>query len=170
MTKFPKDLDRDPDDLPADLSNTIPAPHYSQLKGRPDRSGTVLVVDDERVVRVAIRHVLEKYGYTVLEASNASDALQLVRDQIVPIDLIVTDIVMPGTTGVDLVKELLASTSEIPVIYISGYVAGSEMGLGGGKGDQWLLAKPVYPATLMAAVQGAMAYGTSHISDFHSGL
>lgn len=169
MSKFPKRIDEAPADLPMDVT-AIPAPHYSTLVGGATRTGTVLVVDDERVVRVAIRHVLQKYGYTVLEASNADDALQLVHDHIVPIDLIVTDIMMPGTTGVELVKILLSSASEIPVIYISGYAAGSELSAATGRGDQWLLAKPVYPATLMAAVQGALTYGTNPVSDFHPGL
>jgi len=100
----------------------------------------------------------------VLDAASADDALQLVRDQMVTIDLIVTDIVMPGMTGVELVK-LVMQDVEIPVIYISGYVSSSDLRDEGVSADHWLLAKPVYPATLMAAVQGALAYGTSTIGD-----
>ena len=64
---------------------------------------------------------LESLGYKVLEAENAGEALQIFREQPGEIDLIVTDIIMPGMRGDDLVKEIRRERPDVAVIFISGY-------------------------------------------------
>jgi CheY-like chemotaxis protein len=89
-----------------------------------ERRGTdpvVLLVENEPAVRALAAGVLRRRGLTVLEAPNAKAALQLAEEH-QRIDLMLTDIVMPGTTGRDLAQRLRASRPAMKVIYMSGYL------------------------------------------------
>jgi two-component system, cell cycle sensor histidine kinase and response regulator CckA len=89
---------------------------------RPARgSETILVVEDEAALREIIRRVLEKQGYTVLEASTADAALKLARDRAGPIHLLLADVVLPGGSGRLLADELLAHRADLKVLFMSGY-------------------------------------------------
>jgi CheY-like chemotaxis protein len=123
----------------------------------PARTETILIVDDERVIRVVVRNILQKHGYTVLEAANGTEAMALLESGDQAVDLVVTDMVMPGMTGVELIQRIETADLAIPVIYISGYMSDSMVREATSGGDKWVLAKPFVPATLMAAVQGALA-------------
>ncbi len=90
-------------------------------------SETILVVEDEETVRIFLKRVLENYGYTVLEARHGQDALSMLDAATKPIPLIVTDMIMPGMSGVDLVKRVKATSPDIKALYISGY---TEVALG----------------------------------------
>ena len=79
---------------------------------------TILVVDDEREVGAVIRRVLERAGFTVNVASNASDGLEAVAAR--PPDVVITDIIMPKVHGVELIKILRERHPRIRVIAISG--------------------------------------------------
>jgi CheY-like chemotaxis protein len=78
----------------------------------------ILVVDDEPAVRSMIRNVLESDGYAVCEAVNGEAALRQLNGQ--PVDLIVTDLVMPGKNGIDLILELKKKYPHISILAISG--------------------------------------------------
>src|SRR5215210_7415635 len=100
----------------------------------PTRAGagiSVLVVDDEAAVRRFAVRVLQRDGYEVLEASDGAEALELLRSAKAPIDLIVSDIVMPRLNGVELMQEVATSHSHIPVVLMSGYATAalSELGI-----------------------------------------
>ncbi len=83
---------------------------------------SILLVEDEAPVRQLTRHVLEHFGYTVLEAAGPLDALQIWSSQADAIDLLLTDIVMPGgMNGRELADALLAHRPGLKVIYTSGY-------------------------------------------------
>jgi CheY-like chemotaxis protein len=82
---------------------------------------TVLLVEDESDVRALARRVLERRGYRVLEAAHAPDALQLARSYPGPIDLLVTDVVMPHMSGRALATELEVIRPDIRILYMSGY-------------------------------------------------
>jgi PAS domain S-box-containing protein len=82
---------------------------------------TVLLVEDEEVVRKFIRTVLQKSGYTVLEARTGDDALRLCGEYAGPIDLLVSDVVMPGMSGGQLAEKLVPAYSEMRILFISGY-------------------------------------------------
>ena len=86
----------------------------------PARSQTVLVVEDATGLREVTRRMLERSGYVVLVAANAEEALQLF-DQHPDIDLLLTDVVMPGASGPELVKQLVERRPTLNVVYMSGY-------------------------------------------------
>jgi len=82
---------------------------------------TVLVVEDAASVRMVTRQVLERYGYTVLEAPNGETALRLAAKHHGPIQLLLTDVVMPGLSGRQLAEQLSRLRPEMKVLYVSGY-------------------------------------------------
>ncbi len=81
---------------------------------------TVLLVDDAEIVRDLARRLLLRQGYTVLAAASAEEALE-VFSQNSSIDLVLTDVVMPGGSGADLARKLLEKRPDLKVIYMSGY-------------------------------------------------
>jgi CheY-like chemotaxis protein len=101
--------------------NTPPA--LSQAPHQPARRGseTIMLVEDNDAVRSLLRELLHGYGYTVLAASDCGEALRLGEQYGGPIHLVVTDVVMPGMDGPDLVSRLGVVRPGIKVLYISGY-------------------------------------------------
>ena len=95
---------------------TVPAPVLRSAAGQ-----TVLVVDDTDAVRSLATDFLRRAGYRVLVGSTASNALSIAASQRGPIHLLLTDVVMPGSSGVDLAKELRAERRGLRVLYMSGY-------------------------------------------------
>jgi hypothetical protein len=86
-------------------------------------SETILVVEDEDDVRDMAVEVLEMMGYHVLAAPSGRDALDRLRSSDEKIDLLLTDVIMPGMGGGDLVREALPLRPDLKVIYMSGYTA-----------------------------------------------
>ena len=84
-------------------------------------SETVLVVEDESEVRALVQRILEEFGYAVLSAGEIADAFRLVERHGDPIDLLLTDIVMPEMNGVQLAERLVGLHPEMDVLYMSGY-------------------------------------------------
>src|SRR5271170_1066702 len=82
---------------------------------------TVLLVEDEDSVRQLVRETLESRGYRVLEAANAHAALDLAAAHSDPIHLVITDVVMPGLSGHELVQQLQPARPTLKVLYLSGY-------------------------------------------------
>ncbi len=89
----------------------------------PVRGGheTVLVVEDEGIVRQVAMRILRKSGYTAFEAANAQEALELIEDYRDPIHLLITDVVMPGMNGKELAQRILKWRPDLAVLYMSGY-------------------------------------------------
>jgi len=88
----------------------------------PGGHETVLLVEDEAFVRELVRDFLQASGYTVIEASCAEEALRFVSDPATPlIDLLVTDVVLPGLNGVRLAERLKTKLPSLEALYISGY-------------------------------------------------
>ena len=88
----------------------------------PKGSETILLVEDAEWVRTLARQVLETAGYRVLEAPNAEDAINLCESNgKEKIDLLLTDVVMPGMSGNDMSKVLHAKQPDMPVLFMSGY-------------------------------------------------
>ena len=83
---------------------------------------TILLVEDENAVRNIVRIVLTRYGYKVLEASNGNEALEIVRTYEQPINMLLTDVVMPGMHGPEVAKAVVSKIPSIRVIFMSGYV------------------------------------------------
>ena len=86
------------------------------LKGK----GQILIVDDERSMREMLEIFLKREGYSVISSANAADALASVAGE-ETFDLIITDINMPGLSGLDLLREVKSSVPDIPVIMITAY-------------------------------------------------
>jgi PAS domain S-box-containing protein len=107
-------------DLPvtteSELAADVVSPELSPAAGE-----TILLVEDEQIVREPARRVLAQSGYTVLEASNADEALEIVRHGARVIDLLLTDVVMPGRSGKDLATAVVASSPSTRVLFMSGY-------------------------------------------------
>jgi two-component system, cell cycle sensor histidine kinase and response regulator CckA len=84
-------------------------------------TGTVLLVEDEAPVRAFASRALQLRGYTVIEAECAEDALAVLQDPTIEIDVFVTDVVMPGMDGPSWVKEALLTRPGVRVVFVSGY-------------------------------------------------
>jgi CheY-like chemotaxis protein len=82
---------------------------------------TILLVEDEAAVREVTREALEMGGYLVLEASGAEEAAQIVEDRSAVIDLLLTDVVMPGMSGRELSEELATLRPDMKILFMSGY-------------------------------------------------
>ena len=82
---------------------------------------TILLVEDELVVRRLVAEILESNGYTVLQAGDGPSALELLRRHTGTLDLLVTDVVMPGMSGPDVAGAVAAMRPSVHVLYISGY-------------------------------------------------
>jgi PAS domain S-box-containing protein len=87
----------------------------------PGGGETILVVEDEEDVRGLTVRILERQGYRVLEASCGNDALLLSKERIEPIDMVLTDVVMPGMNGPQLADQLMHLHPKMQVLYMSGY-------------------------------------------------
>ncbi len=82
---------------------------------------TVLLVEDEDLVRELVRDFLQAGGYTVIEAQNAEEALQMMAGRGADVDLLITDLVLPGINGVALAEQLAPMLPDMATLYISGY-------------------------------------------------
>jgi two-component system, cell cycle sensor histidine kinase and response regulator CckA len=82
---------------------------------------TILVVDDQRPVRALVKSVLEKHGYAILEAVSGEQALELLTQGPSDVALVITDIVMPGMSGVDLATRLQQLNPTLPVLLMTGF-------------------------------------------------
>jgi len=87
----------------------------------PGGAPTVLLVEDEDLIRSLAEQILSERGYRVLAAANASEAIETASRHASPIDLLLTDVVMPGSSGTDLAHRLLRQHPEMKVLYMSGY-------------------------------------------------
>lgn len=108
-------------------------------------SETILLVEDEPALRSLTEHILKTHGYTVLAAANASEALDLARANQQQIDLVLTDVVMPGMNGVDLAHEISRTVPGVVIVLMSGY---SDVALPM-DGKAHLIQKPVTPDSLL---------------------
>jgi PAS domain S-box-containing protein len=85
------------------------------------RHGTVLLVEDEAAILEMITVMLRRQGFTVLAAANADEAMQRAHSCGSTIDILVTDVILPGMNGLELAKELCSSVPELKVLFMSGY-------------------------------------------------
>jgi two-component system cell cycle sensor histidine kinase/response regulator CckA len=81
----------------------------------------VLLVEDEVPVRAFASRALQLKGFTVIEAGSAEDALEMLGDATLEVDVFVTDVVMPGLDGPGWVQKAMASRPDVPVVFVSGY-------------------------------------------------
>jgi CheY-like chemotaxis protein len=123
----------------------------------PGGRETVLVAEDSDAVREVTRELLEALGYTVMTAARGEQALELARAHPGPIDLLLTDVVMPGLRGASLAEQLVASRPGVRVLFMSGYGDGVAPE-GAGERDV-VLRKPFDQDRLALAVREALDRG-----------
>jgi PAS domain S-box-containing protein len=131
-------------------ARTTPAPLRAVPAGSP--GATVLVVEDDGPLRAIMARALTGAGYRVLAAASGQEAIELAASHLDPIDLLLTDVVMPGINGRQLAEKLAAAHPSTPVLYLSGYtdeILGPQGVLAPGVD---LLHKPFTTAELLAAV------------------
>lgn len=118
---------------------------------------TILLVDDGDGVRSVARMVLSRAGYRVLECSNGIDALRLLDEADHPVDVVVSDMLMPGMSGRDLVSEVRIRHPAAVVVLMSGSSRASLEKDAPLQGDTVFIAKPFTSAVLLHAVATALA-------------
>jgi two-component system cell cycle sensor histidine kinase/response regulator CckA len=117
---------------------------------------TVLLVEDESVVRGLVHQVLKRSGYNVLEAQHGAEALRIVLQHPDPIHLLLTDLVMPLMGGRDLAKRLRGMGRDIKVLYMSGYTDDSAIRQGELERGTNFIQKPFTPDSLSRKVRDVL--------------
>jgi two-component system cell cycle sensor histidine kinase/response regulator CckA len=117
------------------------------------RSETVLLVEDEIAFREMTAELLRKAGYTVLEAADGPTAISLSNEYVEPIDLLLTDLILPGLNGREVANRISDSRPEIKVVYMSGYTAPSIINQGLLEPTVVLLPKPFTRVTLLSRLR-----------------
>ena len=114
---------------------------------------TILVVEDDEMVRNLVKETLKREGYRVLDAAGPVDARRIAEKQKGSIDLLITDVVMPKVSGVDLAQEIMKRRPALKVLFMSGYTDNAVMDRGLLDKDAAFLQKPFTPGVLAARVR-----------------
>jgi CheY-like chemotaxis protein len=130
------------------VNNTSPA-----IPAIMNGTETVLLVEDEEMVRNLANRALTEKGYKVLAASNGLEALEILDNYKGPLDLVLTDVIMPKVSGHSLIESVLARRPGLKVIYISGYTDWTVEGPEVLRSGQAFLQKPFTTSTLLRRVR-----------------
>jgi two-component system, cell cycle sensor histidine kinase and response regulator CckA len=114
---------------------------------------TLLVVEDEQPLRELVRETLEDEGYAVLTAQGAEEAFRLSRGHEGPIHLLLTDVVLPGTSGPDLARGLAAERPGTKVLFASGYGDDAVLRHGLATDEAPFIQKPFSPDILLRKIR-----------------
>lgn len=127
-------------------------PSNQELSG----AETVLLVEDQATVRAVMRRTLEQSGYTVIEAEDATRALAIEASYEESIDLLVTDIVMPGVDGLELAGQIVQRRPAMAVLLVTGYAAREAVERGLSDLDACFMRKPFVPARFIQEVRACL--------------
>ena len=127
--------------------------HSRESRLGPRGHETVLVVEDEDIVRALCTEILEKYGYHVLAAANGHDGVRVCEEFTGAIDLLITDVVMPGMSGRELAERLASVRPETCVLYMSGFTDDAIVRHGVLDDGVDFIQKPFSPNTLAIKVR-----------------
>ena len=131
-----------------DLSSPLENPPAAEVV-----DASILVCEDEDMVRSVMCRALMAAGYSVIETENGEKALEAARIHDGPIDLLISDVVMPGMSGIELAEKLVESHPNARVLFVSGYSADHLDAHGVESGTTQLLQKPFGPSALVQRVQ-----------------
>jgi len=120
---------------------------------------TIVLAEDDALVRAMLVSVLSESGYTVLEAENGRNALRICQEHQGVVDLLLTDVIMPVMGGVELAENITAIYPEITILFMSGYTESAIIDHGVLKDDINFITKPISPPDLTAAVRHVLARG-----------
>jgi CheY-like chemotaxis protein len=124
----------------------------TELEG-PAGKRTILLAEDDEMVRELVIEIFREDGYTVLDAPNGAAALAISDRHEGCIDLLVTDLVMPGMNGIELARRVCDSRPGIPVLFMSGYAEDAKERLGDLDEGRAFLQKPITPTKLSRKVR-----------------
>jgi two-component system, cell cycle sensor histidine kinase and response regulator CckA len=116
----------------------------------------VLVVDDEQGLRDLVCRTLRDQGFNTLEASHGAEALEVMESTPEPVDLVVTDVVMPGMDGGELGRRLAQRWPDLPILYISAYDVNDIFRRGSPRDSAPFLQKPFPLDGLVTVVRGLL--------------
>jgi PAS domain S-box-containing protein len=137
------------------LSLTPPTMEPAAMTHRPCTE-TVLVVEDEPPLRAMVRGILESCGYRVLEAGHGGEALSICERHEAPIDLVLTDVVMPQMGGPELALRLASRWPKIRILYMTGYTDDANPDAALPEAKRTFITKPFTPKALMGKVREAL--------------
>jgi len=141
-----------PEVMAAVTPKTVSAAPFASAGG----SETILLVEDEELVRLAAQRILEIKGYVVLTAANADEAHRVLQNHAGPLHLLLTDVIMPGQSGPVLAADLVRQRPDLRVMFMSGYT-GRELATQGMEGAKSrLLLKPFTSEEMIAGVRAAL--------------
>lgn len=123
---------------------------------RLDGSETVLIVEDDPSLRALAARTLRKHGYNVLLASNGAEALKIAVRHPGSVDLVASDVVMPGMSGRELIEQLVAARGDIKVLFMSGYTNDEVVRRGVLDGGTAFLQKPFTPQEFVKGIRGVL--------------
>jgi DNA-binding response OmpR family regulator len=129
----------------------------SSRPGRPAGEITVLVVDDDAMMRTLVGRTLRTEGFQVWTASGAPEARHVLARLTGPLDLVLTDVAMPGGLGPQLAAEVRREHPRVRLLYMSNYTRKDLLGHGIDLGQEDLLAKPFMPAQLLERIHESLS-------------
>lgn len=136
------------------LTQLEPAEPVSMQSGR---QVTVLIVDDDESIRRVIRRTIEQQAHRVLEAADGLDALRVASESDAPIDVLITDVVMPHMDGIDLAHSLVGLNRKTKVVFTSGYAPDFRSRLGDDFDSYVFLPKPFSPSRIVDELEMLVA-------------
>jgi CheY-like chemotaxis protein len=141
--------------LPATNDEPIETEDAEEIGGGPGTQ-TVLLCEDQEVVRKMTARILENNGYTVLQARNGANALEVMRGNQQRIDLLLSDVVMPHMSGMELGRRVADAFPEVRILYMSGYSNELVSARRLDRETPPVIAKPFAPETLLSRVREAL--------------
>lgn len=160
-----KSIAADPTALNASTSvaHAAPTPHDCKLKlWAQRRGGLLLVVDDSPVERALTAHALEKVGFKVVVASDGREAVKIVRDSLLPFDVVVMDVSMPeldGMAAARSIRALPAPRRHVPIIALTSNTEPEDCAACLAAGMNAHTAKPLSLPALLGAMQAHLSSG-----------
>ncbi|MGC8832871.1 MAG: ATP-binding protein, partial [Armatimonadota bacterium] len=142
------------------LAKTAPIAKQKQVEPVPVEvtgSETILLVEDEQTVRLLAHEILTDRGYTVLEAPNGEEAIQISESYEGEIDILVTDVIMPGMSGKEVAEHILRRRPKLKVLYMSGYTDNSIVHHGVLDSGVAYIQKPFTPDGLARKIREVLA-------------
>jgi signal transduction histidine kinase len=154
--------------LPAVTEGPPAGKVVSGPRAPPGGHETILLVEDEAAVRKLASHILASCGYSVLEAANGQEALRVAADHRSPIDLLLSDVVIPHLGGPQLAKQLTAAKPGLKVLFMSGYADAGVLEQGSVGTEHAFVQKPFTPLGLAQKVRDVLDRAVTTRSSAHT--
>lgn len=122
----------------------------------PNSPKIIMVVDDDRFIRAFVQDRITSMGHRVYSAADGSEALKMVRDLGLEVNLLISDVLMPGMNGLELAKMMLAAAPDAKIIFMSGCVQPALISANSAKYKGGFIRKPFSGKTLVDHVKKAV--------------